>query len=166
MLKNISKWSTPKKVLFSLLLLIIFIAIFTPKNTNNYLSAGFGMHGNLGNLKGDFNIETMQSKKVNCGNNSIEIPLKHIKNKCKDKNINCTHNIEPKYPTFKKCNNYYIDKNCLKKKHACKNIDYNVPRCPPPSSEHGPTPEQRPPPEQRPSPEQRFQEEMNIFPEE
>lgn len=54
-----SKWPTSQKVLFGLLLLIIAIAIFTPKNTNNFLSAGLGMHGHLGNLKGNFNIETM-----------------------------------------------------------------------------------------------------------
>ena len=40
MLKNMSKWPTAQKVLFALLLLIIVVAIFTPKNVNNSLSAG------------------------------------------------------------------------------------------------------------------------------
>ena len=55
------KLPTPQKVLFALLLLIIVVAIFTPKNVNNTLSAGLGIHGHLGNLKGNFNLETMES---------------------------------------------------------------------------------------------------------
>jgi protein disulfide-isomerase-like protein len=69
MLKNMSKWPTAQKVLFALLLLIIVVAIFTPKNVNNALSAGFGVHGHLGNLKGNFNIETMEQRQ-NSGDSS------------------------------------------------------------------------------------------------
>lgn len=61
MFKNMSKWPTPQKVLFAILLLVIVVAIFTPKNSNSMLSAGFGMQGHVGNLKGSFNVETMQN---------------------------------------------------------------------------------------------------------
>lgn len=69
-----NNWSTPQKVLFMILLLIILIAIFTPKNTNNLLSAGIGFHGHLGNLKGDFNIETMKN---NMNKNLLENKMKN-----------------------------------------------------------------------------------------
>jgi len=65
MLKNMGKWPNTQKVLFGILLLIILISILTPRNTNNYLSAGIGMQGHLGNLKGSFNIETMQGQESN-----------------------------------------------------------------------------------------------------
>ena len=71
------KWPTPQKVLFGLLLLIIVIAIFTPKNVNNTLSAGFGVHGHLGNLKGNFNLETMESRSREHNDNSDDHHSSH-----------------------------------------------------------------------------------------
>ena len=123
--KNINKWSTPQKVLYLLLLLIIIIAIFTPKSSNNYLTAGFGMRANLGNLKGNFNIEAMKNKNKNkitidCGykDDKLVIPNEFIKESCRNGQINCTV-IEPnereKYTLF--ADKYYIQEDCIKKKN-------------------------------------------------
>lgn len=59
MLEGIKKWSGIKQCIFIVLLLILVVAIFTPRsNTNHFLSAGIGMHGHVGNLRGNFNLET------------------------------------------------------------------------------------------------------------
>lgn len=62
MLKGLEKMEMPQKVLFGILLVILIVAIFTPKSSTPLLSAGLGIQGHLGNLKGSFNVETMENQ--------------------------------------------------------------------------------------------------------
>lgn len=72
MLKGMEKWPAPQKVLFAILFVILIVAIFTPKsNASNILSAGFGMHGHLGNLRGNFNVETMENMGTQNGGEAV-----------------------------------------------------------------------------------------------
>ena len=50
-----------KKILMVIFLIIIVVAIFTPKSVTPSLTAGVGINAHLGNLNGNFNIETFEN---------------------------------------------------------------------------------------------------------